>query len=280
MNKYLPSFNMDLSVIIVSYNTKKLTEAALKSVLKEKVNLNLEIVVIDNNSEDGSLEMLKRYEKRNLITLVKNNRNTGFSFANNQGIRVAKGKHVLLLNSDTYAKKDSLKKLVEFADSHKDAGVVTSELLNADGSIQPSCFHFPTAKNAILEFWLGKKGLFEEYSPKTKNAKVVDAAVGASFLMTQKALKEVGMLDEKYFFYFEDIDYCRRVKQAGLKVYFLPSSKVIHYHGASGKKIADPENQWRRLVPSSKIYHGLLGHYLVTAIILTGQKVRAFLKNA
>lgn len=270
---------MDLSVIIVSYNTKKLTENAIKSVLKEKPTLNLEIIVIDNNSQDGSLETLRSYKKKGQIKLIENDKNTGFSFANNQGIKVSKGRHVLLLNSDTVVKKDSLFNLVEFADTHGDAGVVTSQLLNADGSVQPSCFYFPTVKNAVLEFWLGKKGLFEKYAPKGKNPLVVEAAVGASFLMTERALKEVGVLDEKYFFYFEDIDYCRRVKRAGLKVYYLPSSKIIHYHGASGKKIADPENQWRRLIPSSKIYHGFLNHYLIGAIILTGQKFRALLKN-
>ena len=103
----------------------------------------------------------------------------------------------------------------------------------------------------------------KKYAPLTKIPVVVEAAVGASFLMTRNALDKVGMLDEKYYFYFEDIDYCRRVRRAGLKVYYLPDSKVIHYHGASGKKIADPENQWRRLIPSSKIYHGVFKHYLI-----------------
>ena len=265
---------MDLSVIIVSYNTKGLTEACIKSALKEKTELNLEIIVIDNDSKDGSVEMLRRYKKSGHIRLIENDSNTGFSFANNQGIKIAKGRHALLLNSDTVVKKGALKTLVDFADAHDDAGVVASQLLNADGSIQPSCIHFPTVKNAILEFWFGNKGLFEKYAPRTKKPTVVDAAVGASFLMTQKALKKVGMLDEKYFFYFEDIDYCRRVKRADLKVYYLPDSKVIHYHGASGKKIADPANQWRRLIPSSKIYHGVFKHYLIGAIIRIGQKIR------
>ena len=270
---------MDLSVIIVSYNTNKLTEDCIKSVLKEKSTLALEIVVVDNNSQDGSPEMLRTYKKKGQVKLIENGRNTGFSFANNQGIKISKGRHVLLLNSDTVVKKDALVNLIKFADTRKDAGVVASQLLNADGSVQPSCFYFPTVKNAVLEFWFGKKGLFEKYAPKTKKPLVVEAAVGASFLMTQRALKKVGALDEKYFFYFEDIDYCRRVKRAGLKVYYLPASKVIHYHGASGKKIADPENQWRRLIPSSKIYHGLFNHYLIAAIILTGQKFRLLLKN-
>lgn len=265
---------MDLSVVIVSYNTKGLTQNAIKSVLKEKSTVSLEIIVIDNDSKDGSRQMLRAYKEKGEVKLIENDTNTGFSFANNQGIRIAKGRHVLLLNSDTVVKKEALKELVGFADTHNDAGVVASQLLNADGSIQPSCFYFPTVKNAILEFWFEKRGLFGKYAPKTKKSVVIEAAVGASFLMTQRALKKVGKLDEKYYFYFEDIDYCRRVKAVGLKVYYLPDSKVIHYHGASGKKIADPENQWRRLIPSSKIYHGVFKHYLIGAIILLGQKVR------
>lgn len=270
---------MDLSVIIVSYNTKGLTENCTKSVLKEKDYTSLEIIVIDNDSQDGSVEMLRNYRKKGQIRLIENASNTGFSFANNQGIKIAKGRHVLLLNSDTIVKKDALSELVDFADSHPDAGVVASQLLNADGTIQPSCFYFPTVKNAILEFWLGKKGLFEKYAPKTKKPVVVEAAVGASFLMTQRALKKVGKLDEKYFFYFEDIDYCRRVKNAGLKVYYLPNSKVVHYHGASGTKIADTANQWRRLIPSSKIYHGIIRHYLLFLIMGAGQKWKKILNT-
>ncbi len=263
---------IELSIIIVSYNTKKLTLAAVNSALSVDKSVSKEVIVIDNDSKDGSVDALKKLKKLGKIKLILNNKNTGFSFANNQGIDISTGKHVLLLNSDTVVTPGALKNLVDFAEENPDAGVVGSRLLNADGSLQPSCVRFPTIKNAILEYWFNKKGLFDKYAPKGKSVVTVDALVGASFLMTQKALKDVGKLNEKFYFYFEDIDYCRSVYKAGLKVYYLPTSVIYHYHGASGKNLADASNQWRRLIPSSKVYHGLLKHYLLTAVLWTGQK--------
>lgn len=270
----MPGFNMiDLSIIIVSYNTKKLTLDCIDSILKEGSKLKVEIIVVDNGSKDGSVEELRKVWRKNRnVLLIENKENLGFSKANNQGIRVATGKQILLLNSDTIVKRNSLLALFNFAEKTKDAGVVGSRLLNPDKTVQPSCLNFPTIKNAILEYWFGKKGLFEKYAPKGKRPTEVDAVVGTAFLITTRSLKEVGLLNEKYFFYFEDIDYCRRVWGSGLKVYYLPESEIIHYHGASGRKIADEKNQWRRLVPGSKIYHGLLKHYILFIIMWLSQK--------
>jgi len=270
---------VDLSIIIVSYNTKKLTLDCIKSVEKENSSLKKEIIVVDNGSKDGSAAALRELKKKSLIKLVENDENLGFSKANNQGIDKADGRYLLLLNSDTKVKKGAFKKLFKFAEKSEDAGVVSARLLNPDGSLQGSCFHFPTVKNAILEYWLGKKGLFDKFAPKGKKPVEVEATVAAAFLITPKAIKEVGLLDEKYFFYMEDLDYCRRVWRTGLKVYYLPEAEVIHYHGESGKALADEKTQWRRLIPSSKIYHGLFRHYLITAILWSGQKWQKLLKT-
>ena len=266
---------MDLSIIIVSYNTKKLTLDCIKSIAKEGSDLKKEIIVIDNGSRDNSVVAISKLKTQNSklnLKIIENTENLGFSKANNQGIKEAKGKYILLLNSDTMVKKGVFEKLVKFAEKVSDAGVIGARLLNSDGSIQASCLYLPTIKNAIREYWLGKHGLFEKYSPKGKKPVEVEAIVGAAFLLTPKAIKEVGTLDEKYFFYFEDIDYCRRVRKVGLKVYYLPTAEVVHYHGASGKKLAEEKDQWRRLIPSSKIYHGLFKHYLLTAVLWSGQK--------
>jgi GT2 family glycosyltransferase len=150
--------------------------------------------------------------------------------------------------------------------------VIGPKLLYADGRLQPSCFRFPSIGRAIKEYWLGQKGLFDKYAPKGDTPQVVDSVVAAVFLITPRALKEVGNIDERYYFYFEDIAYCREVSRKGLKVYYLPEAEIVHLEGASGKSIANPENQWRRLIPSSKIYHGTLRHYILTLIILIGQK--------
>lgn len=271
---------IDLSIIIVSFNTKKLTVDCLKSIEKEESGLDIEVIVVDNNSSDGSREALRQLKTKNLkLITIFNNENLGYAKANNQGIKIAKGKYILLLNSDTLVHKDSLGELVKFARKTPDAGVIGSKLLNIDGSLQNSCFHFPTIKNVILEYFLGKKGLFDKYAPSGKDPTAVDAVVGASFLITPPAKERVGVLDERYFAYFEDIDYCRQTWKKGLKVYYLPTSVITHYHGATFKKLANEAERWKKLIPSSKIYHGLIKHYLINAIIWLGQKWQKYLQK-
>jgi hypothetical protein len=280
MRLFLQDSKMDLSIIIVNLNTKDLTIDCIDSIQNEGSRIKKEIIVVDNGSVDGSVEELKRYEKKlKNFTVVFNKENLGFARANNQGIRKAKGKYILLLNSDTLVKKGALGKLIKFAKGKVDAGVVGARLLNPDGSLQSSCYHFPTIKNAIREYWFSQKGLFEKYAPQGKNPQAVDAVVGAAFLITPKALKKVGVLDERYFAYFEDIDYCKKVWQKGLKVYYLPEAEIIHYHGATFKKMAKAKDRWKKLIPSSKIYHGLIKHYILTVVLWVGQKWQKFLKE-
>ena len=265
---------IDLSIVIVNFNTKKLVLDCFDSIKSEGSGITFEVIVIDNDSKDGSVEAFKKLEKENKnFHLIANDGNYGYAKANNQGIKISKGKYLLLLNSDTLVKKNSLGALIDFAENSKDAGVIGSKLFNADGSLQPSCFNFPTIKNAILQYWFNKKGLLDKYAPKSKEATEVDAVVGASFFITPEARKKVGMLDERYWAYFEDIDYCRQTWKQGLKVYYFPKSEIIHYHGVSFKKATpDDKTRWRRLIPSSKVYHGLFKHYLINFIILMGQK--------
>ena len=284
----------DLSIIIVNYDTKALLKQCLESVLSIKYQvLSIEIIIVDNNSTDGSVEYLlgsgfqvtgisksktrnQKPETRNLI-LIRNDRNLGFAAANNQGIKIARGECILLLNSDTIVRKGALEKLVAFAQRTPDAGVVVARLLNPDGAIQPSCYHSPSISGAMKEFWLGEKGAFSKYAPRGKKPVAVDAAVGAAFLISKKTIEKIGFLDERYFMYFEDLDYCRRAWWAGLKVYYLPEAEIIHSHGASGKKLDQQPNKW--LIQSSKIYYGILKHYLINLIIWSGQKWQKVRKN-
>lgn len=269
-----------LSIIIVNYNTRKLTLDCLFSLRKDKTIPTYEVILIDNASSDGSVKEFKKLKWRNLIIKV-NKENLGFAKAVNQGIRIAKGDYVFLLNSDAMVKKGAIRKLIDFAKKNKDTGVVAPRLLNADGSIQPSCFNFPSVLRAFKQYVLGFEGLLDKFYPKGKKPVVVESVVGAAFLITPRALKEVGLFDERYFMYFEDIDYCRRIKKKNLKVYYLPEAEVIHLHGQSVKKLAPPKDQWKMLIPSSKIYHGLFGHSLITLIIrfsnlLKGKRVFFF----
>ncbi len=259
MRRYLKNLiNMDLSIIIINYNTKKITLDCIKSIHNSNPKINYEIIVIDNNSSEN-------FPKSKDYKLISNSSNLGFSKANNQGINIAKGKYIFLLNSDTIVKKGSIDKLVEFAKTTKDVGVVVPKLLNPDGSIQPSCFRLQTIWLAFKHYFLRQKNLLDKYAPKTSSPITVECAVMAAFLITPEALQKVGKLNEKYFMYFEDFDYCKKVNEAGLKIYYLPDSEIIHLHGASGGK-----NKY--LIESAKKYHGIVGYYVYTFILWLGQK--------
>lgn len=275
--------NLKLSIVIVNLNTKDLTVGCIRSIEKEAGDISFEVLLTDNGSNDGSVEAFKKIKEekywKSRFALILNDRNTGYAKANNQGIRRAKGKYIFLLNNDTVVHKHALQNLIDFADKNPDAGVVGSRLLNIDGSLQSSCYHFPTITNAIKEYLLGQKGLFEKFAPNGNKAMIVDSVVGAAFLITPKARKLVGMLDERYFAYFEDIDYCRQVFKNGLKVYYLPNSVITHYHGATFKKLADDGQRWKKLIPSSITYHGFLKHYLLYIILWTGQKWQKITKS-
>src|SRR3989344_4602101 len=261
-----------LSVIIVNYNTKKLTLQCIKSVIEEGYGILAEIIVVDNGSTDGSLAELVKLTKS--IKLIKNEKNLGFAKANNQGIKIAKGKYILLLNSDTIVKKGTLQKLVHFAENKDDAGAVVPKLMNSDGSVQASVYNFPTLQRAVRQYWFGEKDLLDKYYPTDDTAVVIDMGVMAAFLITPSALKKIGLLNERYFMYYEDFDYCRELRKAGLKTYYLPTAEVIHHHGASGNNVKDTNEQWKRLIPGSIIYHGRFRHYLLNFIIWSGQKFR------
>lgn len=267
---------MLISIVIVNFNTKKLIKNCIESIFKAKPKVNYEIIIIDNGSNDGSCEFLKNISAKypKTISLYLNKQNLGYASANNQGIKKSKGKYILLLNSDTLVLKDSLENLYEFAQkTNSRIGIIGGQLLNPDGSIQESVFNLPTLGRAIRQYWFGEKEILDKYAPKDEVPREVEAVVGAAFLITPYARKKVGLLNERYFMYFEDLDYCRRVKRASLKVYYLPSAKFIHYHGASGEK-AGRKLQNRRLIESSKIYHGLMKYYLLTSVVWLGQKWR------
>lgn len=256
---------MKLSIIIGNYNTHRLTLDCIKSIYKYSPKFSFEVIVIDDGSTDDSAIKLKKVEKKYAnLKIVFNVSNQGFVGTNNKGLRLSKGDYKLLLNNDTLVKKDAIQNLVDFADQNPDAGVVGSKLLNSDGSLQESCYEFPTLKNVIN---------YKKFAPSGTEPVVVDAVVGASFLILPKAYKLIGGLNPKYKSYFEDLDYCREVKRKGLKVYYLPTSVVTHFHGESFKKLYGDGYQWKKLIPSSIAYHGKFKHYLLFIISWTWQKL-------
>ncbi len=253
-----------LSIIIVSFNTKDFLYRCLES-----LDFNDEIIVVDNDSTDGSVQAINSFKSKNLKIIVNKN-NLGFAKAVNQGLKQAKGDYLLLLNSDIIVKPGSINKLIEFAEKHSEAGVVSGKLLNSDNSFQGSCFYLPTFLRITREFWFNGLSTLNKYVPLGDKSVEVEAVSGAVFLIPKKVLSKVGFFDERFFIYFEDLDYCRRVRQRGFKIYYLPGAEFIHGHGASGKKIPQQTQKW--LSQSSKIYHGKIKYYLITFIIWTGQK--------
>jgi GT2 family glycosyltransferase len=256
---------MDLSIIIVNYNTKDLLASCIDSILKSNPKVSFEIIVVDNASTDGSAQWLEKAQGGKIRSIL-HKKNLGFSKANNSGIKKAVGQYILLLNSDTHVKRGAIDTLVEFAKHTPGTGAVGSKLLNPDGTTQSSVFRLPDLTRTIKQYWLGKKHLLDKYAPHGDKPSLVESVVGAAMLITPRARKEAGLLDERYFMYFEDLDYCRKLSNVGLKVYYLPGSEVYHLHGASGGK-SD------YLVASSKIYHGFFKYFLIWFVIWTSQKV-------
>ena len=234
---------MKISVIIVNYNVLHFLEQCLHSVVKAMKNLEGEIIVVDNNSVDGSTAMVK--EKFPGILLIENKKNTGFSVANNQGILQSSGDFILLLNPDTVIQEDTLEKVIYFMESHPDAGGLGVKMVDGKGNFLPESKRgLPTPAVAFYKIF-GVAKLF----PKSKRfgayhltyldnnqIHIVDVLSGAFMVLRKKALEKTGLLDETFFMYGEDIDLSYRLQQAGYKNYYFPETTIIHYKGESTKK--------------------------------------------
>ncbi len=234
-----------LSVIIVNYNVQHFLEQCLHSVLKAAKNVSTEIFVVDNNSVDGSLAMMKSKFGGSEIHLIENKKNTGFSFANNQAIKIAKGEYILLLNPDTVVEEDTFEKVIAFMDSHPDAGGLGVKMLDGRANFLPESKRgLPTPAVAFYKM-IGLSKVF----PKSKifgryhlgfldenKTHEVDVLAGAFMLLRKTTLDKVGLLDETFFMYGEDIDLSYRIILGGYKNYYFPETRIIHYKGESTKK--------------------------------------------
>ena len=232
---------IDLSIIIVSYNTSDFLKGCLGSIKATSKGFTYEIIVVDNASSDNSLEMLKMEFPE--VILIKNQENIGFSKANNMGVGKSKGRYVLFLNPDTVVYKESLLDMIKFMDRHKEAGAATCKLLMQDGILDDASHRgFPNPWNSF-SYFLGLSKLF----PKSKlfggynlgfldlsNTHEIDACAGAFIIVRRLAGEQIEWWDEDYFFYGEDLEFCFRLKEIGWKIYFVPSVSALHYKGVSG----------------------------------------------
>ncbi|MEW6062042.1 MAG: glycosyltransferase, partial [Bacteroidota bacterium] len=234
---------MDVSVIIVNYNVREFLNNALTSLQKSLEGFESEIFVVDNASDDGSVETVaKNFPDVHLIT---NSTNLGFAKANNQALVQARGTYLLLINPDTVVQENTVRELIRFFESHQDAGMVGCKILNPDGTLQLPCRRsFPTpwiafTKTFGLSTLFPKSKLFARYNLTYLDPdQTYDVdAISGSFMMLRRAVYEkIGGLDETFFMYGEDLDWCYRVKQAGWKVYYVPTTSIIHYKGESTKR--------------------------------------------
>ncbi len=234
---------MDLSIIIVNYNVKHFLNQCLLSIQNALTGIDAEIIVVDNNSVDGSVNLLK--EKFKNINLIANKKNTGFAVANNQGIKIAKGKYILLLNPDTIVQEDTFSKCIAFMDENKNAGALGVKMFDGNGVFLPESKRgLPTPLVAFFKIFglstlFPNSKLFGQYhlSYLSKNENhVVDVLSGAFMLLRKKTIDKVGLLDEAFFMYGEDIDLSYRITQAGYKNYYYSKTNIIHYKGESTKK--------------------------------------------
>ncbi len=239
----VPSSDIKLSIIIVNYNVRDFLHHAIVSLRRALKGIRSEIVVVDNASDDGSVEMIRQHFPQ--IQLIVNKTNVGFARANNQALRRARGRYILLLNPDTIVQEDTLRVMLTFFDENRDVGLAGCKILNPDGTFQLACRRsFPTPWVAFtrligLSKLFPKSRMFGRYNLTHLNPDEtyeIDAVSGSFMMFRRSVYERVGGLDEEFFMYGEDIDWCYRIQQAGWKIFYVHSTQIIHYKGESTRR--------------------------------------------
>lgn len=233
---------MDLSIVIVNWNTREMLRDCLSSVFEGLDSLRAEVIVVDNASSDGSPEMVEDAFPQ--VLLLRNDQNRGFAAANNQALGLCSGRYVLLLNSDTIVHGSVLAASRDYMDAHPRVGVVGCRVLNADGSLQITCSRFPSLLNlALLASGAAKLGgpeFLDRYQMTRwdrTEPRAVEVVSGCYMFVRAAAMAEVGPLDESFFFYGEETDWCRRFSAAGWDLHFAPVGTITHFGGGSVRRL-------------------------------------------
>jgi len=231
---------LDTSIIVVSFNTKGLLLDCLASVFKTVKGISFEIWVVDNNSTDGTVEATR--EKYPTVKIIKNTENVGFAAANNQAFRLMNGDYALLLNTDAVLTDGAVKGLFDFMEANPTAGMACGQLLNLDGSRQNSIANFPTTLTLLLNETLLRIVLPKKFPSKRRkyvSPLKIDSCIGACLMARKEAMDDIGLFDERYFFFFEETDWAYRMKCGKWAVYFVPTSNIFH---AQGKTVGSNVN--------------------------------------
>lgn len=232
----------DVSVVIVSYNSRDWLVACLESLLQHQGNLDVEVIVVDNASSDGTDKMLRK--RFPVVHLVANSENKGFSAANNQAFGIARGKYLLMLNPDTVAHHDAVQRMVDFLDVHPEASLVGPRIVDGKGIVDPSCHPFPSPWSVLAEF-LGLPRLYPgitslrywRWAHSGAEPIPVDWVQGACLMFRRELVDRVGLLDTTYFLFSEEMDFCRRAAGLGYQTYYLPSAVITHHGSGSTRQV-------------------------------------------
>jgi GT2 family glycosyltransferase len=267
---------MDISVVILSWNDKQHLDGLLKSLANSTGTRSMEIIVVDNASTDGSPEMVETEFPG--VKLIKNKENLGFPKGNNVGVMASRGKYVYLLNSDIKVLDGCIDALADYLDQNPRVGMVGPKILNRDMTHQSSCRTFPTLWNnfcsaaGLAKAFAGSKFFSGEHMMYFKGDRTleVDVLVGCFWAVRREAIDQFGLLDEGFFIYAEDVDWCKRCWKAGWRVVFYPGAEAIHYQGASTTK-KDPVRfaltQQRSVLRYWKKHHGTAGRRGMSCLI-------------
>lgn len=247
----------DVAIIIVSWNVRRPLQDCLESIFRLPSNEKPhQVIVVDNASIDGTVDMLQRHFSE--VNVVANQSNVGFASANNQGIRLSGAPAILLLNPDTILHPGSLPRMLQAFAAHAKAGIVAPKLLNADGTVQPSVRRLPTA-TALIAIALKFRHVWKNFAPLRKYMatdldenveQAVGQVMGAAFLIRREVIKAIGLLDENFYVWFEEVDYCKRAADVGWETWYIPSSTVTHLGGESFKQQPNlqRQRQWQKSV--------------------------------
>jgi len=237
-------FDFDISICIVTLNARDYLRDSLRSIECTLAGLRAEVIVVDNHSNDGTVEMLR--QDFPWVRLIENEKNEGFARPTNKALRLAGGRYCLLLNPDTVILDNAIQKLVAFLDEHTEIGICGPKALNRDGSLQKACRRGVSRPWAVLSYFTGLSMLF----PRSKlfggyllnymdedEVHEVDGVSGSCMLIRREVMDQIGLLDDRYFAYQEDADYCFRAKKAGWKIFYMPEAEITHYGGLGGSRV-------------------------------------------
>jgi GT2 family glycosyltransferase len=258
-----------LSILIVNYNAGRLLKDCIKSIYRETLTIPFDIWVVDNNSQDNSITIIKQYYPK--VNVIENRTNIGFAKANNMALSKSKTDYWLLLNPDTVVRDNAIEKVVKFMDRNPEVGIVGCRVLNEDGTLQFACRRsIPTPRVAFFRL-SGLSRLFPNSKITAKynltyldpnETNEVDAVSGAFLMIRREVVDNIGMLDERFFMYGEELDWCLRTKKAGWTVMYYPDAEIIHYKGECSKSNS-------RKAPSSSIVQCIYFTRSILQIIIT-----------